>query len=60
MASKPKMPKPQPPVRMPLPDDQAAEAEKRRKQAQLLASRGRESTDLTGMDSDASTSYLGR
>lgn len=60
MASKPKMPKPQPPVRMPLPDDEVAEQKKRAAQAALLASRGRESTDLTGMDSDASTSYLGR
>lgn len=57
MASKPKMPKPQPVTRMPLPDDEAALAAKKRAQNALMAQRGRESTDLTGGDG---TAYLGK
>jgi hypothetical protein len=54
MASKPKMPAVQPPTRMPLPDDAQAKAARKRAQAALAASGGRESTDLTdnGMTSD--------
>ncbi len=58
MASKPKMPKPQPVTRMPVPDDEAALAAKKRAQNALMAQRGRESTDLTG-GSDG-TAYLGK
>lgn len=61
MAAKPKMPAPQPTARMPSPDDEQALAAKRLKQANLLSSRGRESTDLTGINGqDATTSFLGR
>lgn len=60
MAPKPKMPAPQATVRMPSPDDEQALAAKRLKQQSLLSSRGRESTDLTGVNGDASTSFLGR
>lgn len=56
MAPKPRMPEVQKPVRMPLPDDQKARAAKQRAQNALIASGGRESTDLT----DANTSYLGK
>lgn len=58
MASKPKMPKPQPVTRMPVPDDAASNAAKKRAQNSLMAQRGRESTDLTG-GSDG-TAYLGK
>lgn len=57
MAGKPKMPKPQPVARMPVPDDEAALAAKKRAQNSLMAARGRESTDLTGGDG---TAYLGK
>lgn len=42
------MPKPQPPARMPVPDDKQAKEAAMRKQQELLAARGRESTDLAG------------
>ena len=42
------MPKQQPPVRMPVPDDNQAKEAAQRKQAELLAARGRQSTDLAG------------
>jgi len=58
MAAKPKMPKPQPVTRMPVPDDEAALAAKKRAQNALMAQRGRESTDLTS--GEGGTSYLGR
>jgi hypothetical protein len=60
MASKPKMPPPQPTVRMPLPNDEQALAAKKRAQNALMSSRGRESTDLTGDDADMTTSFLGK
>jgi hypothetical protein len=58
MASKPKMPKPQPVTRMPVPDDENALAAKKRAQNALMAQRGRESTDLTG--GTDGTAYLGK
>lgn len=42
----PKTPKPAPPVRMPVPDDNQAKEAARRKQAELLSARGRQATDL--------------
>jgi hypothetical protein len=53
---KQRMPAVQPPTRMPLPDDAQAKAAKKRAQAALAASGGRESTDLTDTDM---TSNLG-
>lgn len=46
--SKPKMPPPQEPTRMPVEGDQDAKAAERRRRNEALAVRGRESTDLTG------------
>jgi len=43
-----KVPKQQPPVRMPVPDDNQAKEAAQRKQQELLAARGRQSTDLSG------------
>lgn len=54
---KPKMPPPEPVQRMPLPDDANAKAVKRRAQAALQATGGRESTELSD---DNMTSYLGK
>lgn len=48
-----KTPKVQEPVKMPAPDDPAALEAKRRKQAELSASQGRESTNLTPQRSAA-------
>ena len=47
MAPRPKMPAPQAPVRMPMPDDAQALAAKKRAQNALMSSRGRDSTDLS-------------
>ncbi len=47
MASKPKMPKPQEPARMPVPDDANAREARRRRQNELLMARGRQATNLT-------------
>ena len=44
----PKIPKPEPAVRMPDQQDPAAVEAKRRKQAELSQGKGRASTDLTG------------
>jgi hypothetical protein len=44
----PKLPKPEPVVRMPDPQDPAVLEAQRKKRRELLASGGRESTDLTG------------
>ena len=54
---KPKMPPVAPPTRMPLPDDAQAKAAKRRAQAALAASGGRESTDLTDTDMTSGLGY---
>jgi hypothetical protein len=61
MAAKPKLPPAPPVVRMPAPDDANAAAAKKRAQNSLMASRGRDSTDLTGADAVMDgTSSLGR
>lgn len=48
--SKPKVPKAEPPVRMPIEDDQQAKEAGRRQRDELIAARGRQSTDLAGDD----------
>ena len=47
MFSKPKMPKEQPPVRMPIEGDKTSSEAAARRRAELAASKGRDSTDLT-------------
>ena len=44
--SKPKVPKQEPPARIPIEDDPQSREAARNKRNQLIASRGRQSTDL--------------
>ena len=51
----PKLPKPQPVVRMPDMDDPRAREERERRRRELMGSQGRSSTDLSG---DSGDSYI--
>ena len=53
----PKLPPPEPPVRVPVENSASQRETARRRRGELVASRGRQSTNLTG---DFSSDFLGQ